>query len=702
MLIVLVQLPPVQALIGSQAANALKNKFGTEVSIGKVNLGFLNRIIIDDVMMKDQQGDSMIYASRISVKVDLLPLKEGKISISSAQLFGLNANLYKQNAKSKTNFQFLLDSLASKDTTKHTPLDLHIGSIIIRHGAIAYNQRDVAAINGVFSPKHIGIRELSTHITLDHLTDTDIHLAIKKLSFLDKSGLQLKDLRFKLDINQQEAILKNFRLALPHSQVELMDLHATYRMQDGKIVMPSLQFKGGIKPSQVTLSDIASLVPTLRKFNDELTLGCNFSGTSTSLRCPNIHLKTRSGSILFNANGKIANFDFASKKEKNKTATDAASMRRKKDLHWNVNINALRLSGEGIKQIAKNFGKKINIPQEVLRLGDIYYKGIVYGKEQSLGTQGNLHTDVGNVSLKAEKKGENLMAHIDTKGIQLDKILNSKQLGILTATLDVHGTKKHLFAKGSIPRFDFNKYNYRNIKVDGSYNQGLLDGLATIADPNIDLQVSGQYNIKKKQYAATVNINHLQPSILGVKMADPSYTLDNISVSAKNEGSDSYFDLAAPFADIHVKGQYDYATLYQSCKNLVASKLPTLPGIGKISNQAKNNFSINLEIRSTEILRRMLGIPLEINSPIYADGMISDKDKAANLYANIPGFEYNGKAFSSGLVNVHTQGDTLKLNASIQQGAQGLLDLSSTSRRQQPTIPSPLSCITTTAPRNCL
>lgn len=186
------------------------------------------------------------------------------------------------------------------------------------------------------------------------------------------------------------------------------------------------------------------------------------------------------------------------------------------------------------------------------------------------------------------------MAHIDTKGIQLDKILNSKQLGILTATLDVHGTKKHLFAKGSIPRFDFNKYNYRNIKVDGSYNQGLLDGLATIADPNIDLQVSGQYNIKKKQYAATVNINHLQPSILGVKMADPSYTLDNISVSAKNEGSDSYFDLAAPFADIHVKGQYDYATLYQSCKNLVASKLPTLPGIGKISNQAKNNFSINL------------------------------------------------------------------------------------------------------------
>ena len=671
MLIVLLQLPPVQAFIGSQAASALKDKFGTEVNIGKVNLGFLNRIIIDDVMMKDQQGDSMIYASRISAKIDLLPLKEGKISISSAQLFGLNANLYKQNARSKTNFQFLLDSLASKDTTKHTPLDLHIGSIIIRHGAIAYNQRDVAATNGIFSPKHIGIRELSTHVILDHLTDTDIHLAIKKLSFSDKSGLQLKNLRFKVDINQQEAILRNFHLALPHSQVELMDLHATYRMQEGKIVMPSLQFKGGIKPSQVTLSDIACLVPALRNFDDELTLECNFSGTSTSLRCPNLNFKTRSGSIFFNANGKVANFDFASKKEKDKTTTNGSSARSRNDLYWNVNINTLKLSGDGIRQIAKNFGKKINIPQEVLRLGDIYFKGIVYGKGPSIGTQGNLRTDVGNASLKAEKKGENLLAHIDTKGILLGKIINSKQLGTLAATLDIHGTKKHLFAKGSIPRLNFNKYNYRNIKIDGSYNQGLLEGLAAIADPNIDLQVSGQYHIKKKQYAATANINHLLPSILGIKMADPSYTLDNISVSAKNEGRDSYFDLEAPFADIHVKGQYDYATLYQSCKNLVASKLPTLPGIGKISNQARNNFAINLEVRSTEILRRMLGIPLDINSPIYADGMISDKEKAANLYANIPGFVYNGKAFSNGLVNVHTQGDTLKLKASIQQGAQG-------------------------------
>ena len=104
------------------------------------------------------------------------------------------------------NIQFVLDSLASKDTTRHTPLDLHIGSLIIRHGAVAYNQRDIAPKPGVFSPQHLGITDLSAHIILGHLTDNDIHLAVKKITLKDKSGLQLRNLRFKLDTASRTSI----------------------------------------------------------------------------------------------------------------------------------------------------------------------------------------------------------------------------------------------------------------------------------------------------------------------------------------------------------------------------------------------------------------------------------------------------------------------------------------------------------------
>lgn len=652
-LIVLLHLPPVQTFLGSTIATALAQKFGTEVSVGKINLGFFNRIIIDDVKMLDQKGDSMIYASRLSAKVDLLPLKDGKISVSSAQLFGLRANIYRQNAKSDMNIQFMLDSLASKDTTQHKPLDLRIGSVIIRHGSIAYNQRDIASAAGVFSPQHIGISNLSAHIALHHLTNNDIHLSIKKIAFTDKSGLQVKNLRFKVNADKHQARLSDFQLELPKSHLLLEDLIATYRTDEkGKLISETLQFEGGIKPSLITLSDVACFAPILRKWNDALYIDTHFSGTSTSARIHQLHFKTQSGSILLKANAKATDWN--------------------RKLHWLANIETLQVSDEGVEQIAANLGSKVKIPKEVLRLGNIYYKGVASGKGKSqIGTKGVLRTDAGNVEIDAHQNGKQLYAKVDTKGINLGKILDNAKLGIIAAHITAQGTKEHLVAKGEIPLFDFNNYRFSNIRLDGSYNKGLIDGLASIADPNINLQVAGKYSIPKKQYEAQLNLAHLQPTVLGVKMADNTYTLNDIRVSAKNEGADSYLDLEAPFANIHVKGQYDYGTLVQTMTNMLASKLPTLPGIGKTSNKARNNFSIEAEIASTEILQRMLGVPLDIKQPVVIDGNISDLDRSVNLTAQLPAFSYNGSDYSGGALQMNTEGDTLKVDARIKTGAAG-------------------------------
>lgn len=652
-LIVLLHLPPVQTFLGSTVATALAQKFGTEVSVGRINLGFFNRIIIDDVRMLDQKGDSMIYASRLSAKVDLLPLKDGKISVSSAQLFGLRANIYRQNAKSDMNIQFMLDSLASKDTTQHKPLDLRIGSVIIRHGSIAYNQRDIASAAGVFSPQHIGISNLSAHIALHHLTDNDIHLSIKKIAFTDKSGLQVKNLRFKVNADKHQARLSDFQLELPKSHLLLEDLIATYRTNEkGTLISETLQFEGGIKPSLITLSDVACFAPILRKWNDALYIDTHFSGSSTSARIHQLHFKTQSGSILLKANAKASD--------------------RNRKLHWLANIETLRVSDEGVEQIAANLGSKVKIPKEVLRLGNIYYKGVASGKGKSqIGTKGVLRTDAGNVEIDAHQNGKQLYAKVDTKGINLGKILDNAKLGIIAAHIIAQGTKEHLVAKGEIPLFDFNNYRFSNIRLDGSYNKGLIDGLASIADPNINLQVAGKYSIPKKQYEAQLNLAHLQPTVLGVKMADNTYTLNDIRVSAKNEGADSYLDLEAPFANIHVKGQYDYGTLVQTMTNMLASKLPTLPGIGKTSNKARNNFSIEAEIASTEILQRMLGVPLDILQPLVIDGNISDLDRSVNLTAQLPAFSYNGSDYSGGSLQMNTEDDTLKVDAHIKTGAAG-------------------------------
>ena len=91
---------------------------GTELTIGRIDMGLLNRIIIDDVLLDDQSGKEMLKVTRLSAKFEILPLFKGKVTISSVQLFGFNINLNKKTPDSPPNFKFALDAFASKDTIK--------------------------------------------------------------------------------------------------------------------------------------------------------------------------------------------------------------------------------------------------------------------------------------------------------------------------------------------------------------------------------------------------------------------------------------------------------------------------------------------------------------------------------------------------------------------------------------------------------
>lgn len=648
LLIVLMHLPSVQTFLGKEVAEALADKFGTKVEVGKVNLGFFNRIIIDDVMMYDQQGDSLIYASRLSAKIDYMAATQGKISVSSAQIFGLRANLYRQTAKSPANFQFVLDSLASKDTTQHKPLDLHIGSLIIRRGAIAYNQRDVAPRSGIFSPQHIRVSELSSHILLNHVTDNSIDLLLKKLSFKDESGFKLQSLHFKLQADRQKATLKEFRLLMPRSELVLDDLKATYRFEGKRFIPESLHFEGGIQQSKITFADVASLVPALRHFDDAVFVSSRFSGTAKSISVPSLNLRTGSGSINLQARGSYSH-----------ASSHPA---------WNADIANLNLSPAGVEFLAENLGSKVKIPKEIQRLGTIHLTGKAKGYEKVLSAKGNIETDAGNISLQAVKNDDRIKASVDTRGVNLGRILDNRKLGTVVAKIDAHGSMKHIFAKGNIARFDYGNYDFHNIEIDGDYDMKALRGTASIADPNVNLSVKGDYHLASRLYALDAAINHLRPTVLGMKIHDPSYSLDNISISANNKGKEGHLDVEAPFVSLYARGQYDLTTIYGSIMRLVADKLPTIPGISKHAAKGYNDFTLQANITSAEVLQRMFGLPLSLSLPVHINGNISDAEKNVNLYISAPNFSWDGSAFHDANIELNTIGDSLRMEARISQG----------------------------------
>ena len=98
MVIIMVRLPFVQKWLGRQVEDVIEKKLGTDVNVGQVYLGFLNRVIIDNFELYDKQNKKMLKASRLAARIDYGELiSNRRIYISSAQVFGMDATLYKKD-----------------------------------------------------------------------------------------------------------------------------------------------------------------------------------------------------------------------------------------------------------------------------------------------------------------------------------------------------------------------------------------------------------------------------------------------------------------------------------------------------------------------------------------------------------------------------------------------------------------------------
>ena len=231
LLIVLLHLPPVQAFLGSNVAGALAQKFGTQVSIGKINLGFFNRIIIDDVMnARPERRQHDLCFARIGK--GRLPAAEGWQDLGFiCPALRAQANIYRQDAKSADEHPVRARFAGFEGYYPHKPLDLHIGSLIIRHGAVAYNQRDIAPEPGSFRLSTWHHRPLCPH-RLGHLTDKDIHLSVKKIACTINQDFNSEICDSKSMPTSSKPCSETSSIELPHSQLQFDDLRATYRIRE--------------------------------------------------------------------------------------------------------------------------------------------------------------------------------------------------------------------------------------------------------------------------------------------------------------------------------------------------------------------------------------------------------------------------------------------------------------------------------------
>ena len=700
--IAVLSLPFIQKRLSVFAAQELSRIMHTEVSIGSIDLGLLNRVIIQNVYLEDKSGQELLKIARLSAKVEISPLLHGKIRISSIQLFGLNAHLNRPTPDSKTNFQFVLDAFASKDTVKkQSNIDLRINSVLIRRGQIYYDLLSAAQTPGRFNVNHLGIQNFSATLSLKALTPDSLNAQIKRLSFNEQSGFKLKKLALKLTANHHGLQANNIEVSLPQSELAIDTLAAAYdSTASSSIINNDTRYMARIRAS-ITLSDLAMFVPSFTHFNDALNMRITLEGKGYQTKCTDIYLSNDYQSLLLKGEAMVNHWN-----EKN-------------NMFLFGNLAQLKADKEGTGWLIQNLTGKTNTPAILQRIGDINFNGDISGYLSQLTTHGTLLTDVGSIQANVTMHSD-MITHLRSYSgkiispeLNLGALLDQeKTLGNTTFDIELKGFKYHdgkaeSYIKGNISSLTYKQYEYRNIMLDGKYTPGGFNGKLSLDDSNGNIEINGHFatrqavpdfNLRAVVRNFCPNDLHLTDKYKDTDMSlsltadfsghsiddmqgkisidsvsvnapeeDQCYYLDNLSIIAGNTGKnkEKQLEIRSSFLNGCVKGNYSYRTLPASILKTLQRYIPSLLALNKELPETNNDFQFHFQLDNTELFSKVFNIPVELGMPATLNGYFDDRRTRLQIQGYLPEFIYNDSYFESGTFLCSNTADELECQLRI-------------------------------------
>lgn len=719
----LLNIPYIQRKVSYIAEIELSNKLGVPVKVGSIEVEWFNRIVLENLYLEDESGETLFEASHVTAGFEPFPLIKGKFVFTTVRLFGFSVNLKKKTPEDKLNLQFVLDAFARKDTfPKNTNIDLRFNSVLIRKGNITYNVENESETPGKFNTKHIDIKNISAKISLKAFNNDSLNASIKKLSFDEVSGFSMNKLSLNITGNKDSINIRNFEIRLPQTNLKISQANILLKdIKNGTELLNKAALNLIISPSQICLKDLSTFVPAFQNFADTIELSANATGYINDIDFNQLILKY-SEKMLF-----IGQMGLKDLTDPEKTYVVGK-------------VNKLYLTTEGLIGLLNNFNKRpVKLPAPIVKLGTINFTGEISGFFDNLVAFGKLSSSVGSIQtdmIFGSDKEKNIAAylkgHISTQGIHLNELFpegnpygNIRFDISLDASRPINGSfSGNIQAK--LGEIDYKGYKYENILLSGDFRKNGFNGMAHIDDPNGKIQIEGLFKNEGENsafnFSARVkdfhpdslhftnkyecpdisfalnadftgnNIDNVQGNItvdsLSIKTTPSDFFLKKLEIEATGHREDRRLTITSDIVNGEITGAYSFNTIIPSFMNTFKGYLPTLINITqKEQTIEENNFSLLLTIENSEDLSETLKLPFTMINQGRITGHYNNLFNKFRIEAFLPKFKIGKSTFESGYLTCDNPSDKVNLKLkSIQYNAKGrrnYIDLSLDAKEDQ-------------------
>ena len=404
-----------------------------------------------------------------------------------------------------------------------------------------------------------------------------ISIDVNNASLKDKSGFILNELKGDIDYTDKEIKLANLLIKTPNTTInsttELNFTSLDDLTKNPERVRMSLNFKN----TTIGLRDavfFSNAIPLAYR-NEKIKVNANVNGYLNNLTIRQLQLSGLKNTQI-DISGKAKGLP-----DINKTYLD-------------LNIKKLYLTKQDVFLVLP----KNTIPSAIELPNIINAKGNFKGSISNFGTNLSIQTDMGAAIINAKMKGpkgrENYTASINLMNFNVGRLLKQQAtLGRISAKADVVGTgldPKKINAKfnAKILSATYNKYNYRNLNLSGTYANQLVNLKSTMPDSNANFNLTAQINLAGTYPKVKTNVELKQIDLQKLNFSETPFVIaGNIKA-----------DLTT--ADVDYLNGTIYATGLQVVKDGKRFNVDTVQ-INAFSSATENNLSLTSELLNAKI-----------------------------------------------------------------------------------------------------
>lgn len=698
LLFLVFSIPAVQKAAADFALKKLKPVVKTEISIETVRIRLFNTVELGGVYVEDQQQDTLLYAEKLSGRINVWNLLDNQFSIEQVGLENFRANVYRDHKEAPFNFQFIIDAFSGdkpKPETTKEPIKISINNIRLTNGTLSYNILSEPQTPGRFNPDHFFVRDFKFVGKLESLDMKNLVADIKTLSFREMyAGIIVDDLQGMVRSKDSKLWSDRIDVTLNNS-----DLHVTKALYDTK----SKEFALTAKSRQIDPKDAAIFAQSLTHLNKPFAFEADLEG-----KLPNVS---------------VHNFTATYGKDTRVQITgliDDYNQFDRSDL--NIDIKALKISQEDLQAFIRIGSPDYVSVSQLKALGNMDLKLKAVGRLSRFNYDGLIRTERGTVMLsgigRMDKSFKNLSFEgpVKTSNLQLASILG-ESVGVDNATLATNvkfemraNAPMLVSADGQITSVVYKGERYEHLHFNGTYSGESIVGTVHTNTEHNKFHLFADMNFgatKKMNVKGTIDKLRLEPfmkreqwknpylvmridgslsgksfdEMVGKVLIDSTSLYDDNFVynpgpiylqATADEGAEKKIQVFSSFLEGEVAGDYHFSSIGNEITRALQPHLPSLfrkPTSQKVVKeevlQGENKFRFNFLLKNTEDISYTFALPFYNVEPATITGsMDMATEEVISINAHIPRLMFGNNDIRESKIDFRTSPNAgIALNA---------------------------------------